>query len=241
MDPYVKTTWNNGQTALSADNLNKIEGGIYNCTEEVISIETQTIPTLSANLAELDSQVTSIDNKVESIKINYLPLSAGEDYILTGDLYLSAIKDRSGENSISLDDEVNGIYFELKNHALYLFDEDDTTGGTIATREWVETEVKHLYRHKIRLNTTTPALNLYIITTTNNVLNTFANVYSANAIVYYAVKDKNTSLNVGGYKTTKINISENTTSRNYVFEIGNETISKSSTDTVPEYNVETIL
>lgn len=66
MPSYIKTTWENNQApSISASNLNKIEQGIYDATEDVIQAQAD-ISIAEGNINTLSSEVESIRGQVNS-------------------------------------------------------------------------------------------------------------------------------------------------------------------------------
>lgn len=60
---YTKTSWANGATALSAENMNHIEQGIYDC-DQGVSSNTSSINTLSGTVSGHTSSINSLNSTV---------------------------------------------------------------------------------------------------------------------------------------------------------------------------------
>lgn len=68
---YEKTLWKNGETPLSADNLNNIEDGI-----DAISTEVQKIRDEFTDLTEnLQTDIDDVDEKLSELEISYNQLT----------------------------------------------------------------------------------------------------------------------------------------------------------------------
>lgn len=78
---YVKTVWNNGSTALSAENLNHIENGIEALDQTKLDISSGAEPNQNAfSYVKVGSTTIAADSKTDTLE-----LVAGDNVTLTSD------------------------------------------------------------------------------------------------------------------------------------------------------------
>ena len=81
IDKYDKTLWTNGSTpAIDADNLNKIEQGIFDVTEAT-NKSIGAVNTLNENYQAAD---TSINNRIDSLTLSNINDQTADIIILDG-------------------------------------------------------------------------------------------------------------------------------------------------------------
>lgn len=89
---YTKTTWvNNNTPAINAENLNKIEDGIFNVHQDVTNLDTRVstneddVVTLTNSVTTIENAVTAIENDSDWVLVNTATsLLAGDNvFVLT--------------------------------------------------------------------------------------------------------------------------------------------------------------